>query len=75
VLQARARLSHTLLGHEYSYVSSTVSALLYPILALARDHSFNDLLSQMLPIIDLDIYRSQPLESPAVVLECTKVSV
>ena len=38
----------------------------------ARDHSS---FSQMLPIIDLDIYRSQPLDSPAVVAECTKVSV
>ncbi|KAI9512496.1 Clavaminate synthase-like protein [Russula earlei] len=28
----------------------------------------------MLPIIDLDIYRSQPLGSPAVVAECTKAA-
>ena len=27
----------------------------------------------LLPIIDLDVYRSQPLDSPAVVDECNKV--
>jgi hypothetical protein len=32
-------------------------------------------LANMLPIIDLDIFRSQPLDSPVVVAECNKVSV
>jgi len=32
-------------------------------------------LRAMLPIVDLDIFRSQPLDSPAVVAECTKVFV
>ena len=29
----------------------------------------------MLPVVDLDIFRSQPLASPEVTAECTKVSI